>query len=427
MWRGDPKYEEMRKENRAKLLQKKQEPDNYIDILSIVEHPAFLHFYEDELGDAIASDTSLPRRAVGDLLSVPLKPDYESYDLFWPVIIRDREEILSKLDIEIERLEKYQTPLEKLKSLVGSNSEKFYSEEATRGVRFGEYEVTGDIFTAKNYNSFLSKMVNGIMTSYRRKRIGRDDYYPMIQIEEASIAEALDQYIRHRLFGTDFDPLKDNNWRILIMSERDLLVHILKNIGESVYNAVNNVNIEEAIVQKRYFSEVKEVRVREKYSLTVSKCIYDKLSYPSNMGGLERNFIEFIDRDSKVDSFIKIDRNNHPFVGILYLREDGILAKYFPDFLVRIGETVYIVETKAEKDMNSYNVVSKRKATLDFIRNVNDLPSNSRGNYTWKYVLLSESRFYDMKEKGANTKDIFDSIPTQSYVKGEGTLDDYHN
>jgi hypothetical protein len=77
--------------------------------------------------------------------------------------------------------------------------------------------------------------------------------------------------------------------------------------------------------------------------------------------------------------------------------------------------------------MNSYNVVSKRKATLDFIRNVNDLPPNSRGNYVWKYVLLSEPRFYDMRQKGANTKDIFDSIPTQSYVKGEGTLDDYHN
>ena len=427
MWRGDPKYEEMRKENRAKLLQKKQEPDNYIDILSIVEHPAFLHFYEDELGDVIASDTSLPRRAVGDLLSVPLKPDYESYDLFWPVIIRDREEALSKLNIEIEKLEKYQTPLEKLKSLVGSNSEKFYSEGATKGVRFGEYEVTGDIFTAKNYNSFLSKMVNGIMTSYRRKRIGRDDYYPVIQIEEASIAEALDEYIRHRLFGADFDPLKDNNWRILIMSERDLLAHILKNIGESVFNAINNVNTEEAVVQRRYFSEIKEIRVREEYSLNVSKCIYDKLPYPSNMGGLERSFTEFIDRDSKVDSFIKIDRNNHPFVGILYLREDGILARYFPDFLVRIGETVYIVETKAEKDMNSYNVVSKRKATLDFIRNVNDLPPNSRGNYVWKYVLLSEPRFYDMRQKGANTKDIFDSIPTQSYVKGEGTLDDYHN
>ncbi len=427
MWRGDPKYEEMRKENRVKLLQKKQEPDNYIDILSIVEHPAFLHFYEDELGDVIASDTSLPRRAVGDLLSVPLKPDYESYDLFWPVIIRDREETLSKLNIEIERLEKYQTPLEKLKSLVGSNSEKFYSEEATKGVRFGEYEVTGDIFTAKNYNSFLSKMVNGIMTSYRRKRIGRDDYYPMIQIEEASIAEALDQYIRHRLFGVDFDPLNDNNWRILIMSERDLLAHILKNIGESVFNAINTINTEEAVVQRRYFSEVKEIRVREEYSLSVSKCIYDRLPYPSNMGGLERNFTEFIDRDSKVDSFIKIDRNNHPFVGILYLREDGILAKYFPDFLVRIGETIYIVETKAEKDMNSYNVVSKRKATLDFIRNINNLPLNLRGSYVWKYVLLSESRFYDMKEKGASTKDIFDSIPTQSYVTGEGVLDDYHD
>ena len=51
MWR-EPEYAELKKENRELLLQKKQEPKNYMDILSIIEHPAFIEFYDDLLKDA---------------------------------------------------------------------------------------------------------------------------------------------------------------------------------------------------------------------------------------------------------------------------------------------------------------------------------------------------------------------------------------
>ncbi|MEM3488736.1 MAG: DEAD/DEAH box helicase family protein [Thermoplasmata archaeon] len=425
MWRGNPEYEKMRNENREKLLKKKEEPDNFIDILSIIEHPAFMNFYTDELGDSIGETKTMPSRATGDFISVGLKDDYEKYDLFWPVIIKDKEETIRELNIDVNKLEPYRTPLKELKKLVQSNAERFYSKEVTEGVRFGEYEVKGDIFTAKNYNSFITKMVNGILASYRKKRGGRDDYFPMIQVEEASIARSLDDYIRHRLFEEEFDPMKDNNWQVLIMSERELLVHILKNIGESVYKAINDIKIEEAVVQERHFSEVKNVRMREGYSVQVAKCIYPRLAYPSNRGGLEKDFIEFLDNDSKVSSFIKIDRYYYPFANVLYLREDGILARYYPDFIVRIGNEVYIVETKADQDMNSYNVKSKRRATVNFIDRLNDLHPTLRHNYVWDYKILSQTRFYDMKEKGATTKEILDSIPTRSYISGEGTFDDF--
>jgi len=34
------------------------------------------------------------------------------------------------------------------------------------------------------------------------------------------------------------------------------------------------------------------------------------------------------------------------------LGKDGLLAHYFPDFMVKIGNTIYVVETKAERDVN---------------------------------------------------------------------------
>ena len=45
MWREND-YDDIKQENRIKLLQKKQEPSNYLDILSIIEHPRFIEFYD---------------------------------------------------------------------------------------------------------------------------------------------------------------------------------------------------------------------------------------------------------------------------------------------------------------------------------------------------------------------------------------------
>ena len=39
---GGNDYDDIKQENRIKLLQKKQEPSNYLDILSIIEHPRLL-------------------------------------------------------------------------------------------------------------------------------------------------------------------------------------------------------------------------------------------------------------------------------------------------------------------------------------------------------------------------------------------------
>ena len=49
-----------------------------------------------------------------------------------------------------------------------------------------------------------------------------------------------------------------------------------------------NVEIREATILKTKFSDVEEIKIRENYSLDVSKTIYEKLGYPSNKGGLER-------------------------------------------------------------------------------------------------------------------------------------------
>ena len=94
------------------------------------------------------------------------------------------------------------------------------------------------------------------------------------------------------------------------------------------------------------------------------------------------------------------------------------------DCLVRIGNTIYLVETKAERDLNAVNVTQKRLATVDWIEKVNGLSPEDRMNCDWRYALLGENTFYGMSEKGASTREMLDyAILTKARIKG--TLGDY--
>ena len=321
MWR-DPEYTEIKNENREKLLIKKQEPDNYLDILSIIEHPAFIEFYERVLDDAVGKVEKLPQseRVVGDLINISLKEKYKNYDLFWPIIIHDKEEFIEIGELSLDDLESFPTSLEKLKQILPKKEgDTFYGEELTVKTRFGEYTVTADLFNAKNYNTFLSKLVNVVSAVPVKISSRKTTNFPTMQINSAHIAQLADKYIRQKLFNQEFNPLKDNNWKILLLTESKITEHIIRNISKSIYDLQNKLDINEAKIVKRYFSEVQEIKGREEYCVKVSKSIYPKIPFPSNRGGFERAFIEFVDRDTKVERFIKINEYAHNYANILYV------------------------------------------------------------------------------------------------------------
>lgn len=425
MWR-EPQYQDSKRETREKLLIKKEEPDNYMDILSIIEHPAFIEFYERELSEAIAETKTLPKkdRVVGDIITVGLKENYQNYDFFWPIIIHEKEEYLSTPELTVQSLEQFPISLDELRPLAVREGDVFYGEELTVKTRFGEYSVTADIFTAKSYNSFIQKIVNAVSAVPVKIGAKSQKYFPIMQINTALIAKLTDEYIRHKLFGQDFDPLANNNWKILILTQERIIQHVVKNISQAIYDLQNKLEVIDAKIIKKYFSEIKEIKIRETYAIDVAKTIYQKIAYPSNKGGFEKAFIEFVDSDTKVKAFAKINEHYHDFANIIYIREDGLLAHYFPDFIVKIEDKIYLVETKAERDLNNINVKQKRLATIDWINKVNELQPKNRMDCTWNYVLLGEKTFYGMSEKGATTQEILEYAKlTKAKVKG--TLGDY--
>jgi len=80
---------------------------------------------------------------------------------------------------------------------------------------------------------------------------------------------------------------------------------------------------------------------------------------------------------------------------------------------------MYIVETKAERDVNSPNVQLKHNATIDWKNKINELEKEHRMNCEWKYVLLGEKTFYSMSDKGASTEEILNyNLMSKSKIKG---------
>lgn len=411
MWR-EPEYVDLKHENIRKLLVEKVEPTNYLDMLTIVEHPAFIQFYDDLLKEGLATEIEHdPKGGVtGDIIKVGLKTNYKDYDLFWPVVVSDdEEEMIGKATLDLKSLDPFTVyPLGDLKIFFKKSGEEFISEELTVKTRFGEYLVDASLFTAQSYNEYLQRILNVVTNRIAKVGPRKTKAFPTLQVDNLEVVGLIDKYIRTRLFGVEFNPFSENNWKILLLRNGIVTQHIVKEVGKIILSLQNNVAIDKAKIIQKYFSEVTELRMRENYSLDISKTIYEKLAYPSNRGEFEKNLMIYADADSKVISLIKVDEYYHQFAHVLYIRIDGLLSTYHPDFIVRTSENIYVVETKSDRDVNDLNVKQKQIAILDWIEKVNGLEEGDRGNSKWEYILLSESHFYGLSENGASILEIFE-------------------
>ena len=406
MWR-EPEYQEEKEENRKAVLVRKEKPKSYLDMLSIIEHPAFQQFYDELLSEGLAAveDDDINSSSItGDLIKVGLKENYEEYDLFWPIVIRDAEEEITSKQINVSALEPFSAfTLEQLRLFLANEGETFYSEAILSSTTFGKYEVKADLFTATSYNEYLQKILRTI--TMRVNRVGGKQL-PTLQINEMEIVRIVDEYIRTRLFNQPFNPFNGSDWKILLSKNAIVTLHIIKVMSVAIHEMQENVMSNEAVVEKIWFSSVKTLRMRERFSLELQKVIYERLAYPSSKGRLEKEFMEFLDRDSDVQSFLKINESQHGFAKVFYIREDGLLASYHPDFIVKTAEAITIVETKGDDKTNDANVRRKQMSILDWCKKINRLPSEMRMNREWRYILLKETDFYTWSGNGATFNDI---------------------
>ena len=413
MWRGNGEIDELKAETRERIS-KKLEPNNYFDVLFVVEHPAFSRFYEELIDDGLAievGDDADNKKVTGDLEHVDLRHGYQAYDFDIPIIIRDADEELRQPRLDPLDLPASKYDMEWLLRVVGKG-DRFVSQDAQTGTQYGDYRVDGGVLTATGYNDYLSRMTIRItealgktltQSAGKYKEISQ---YPILQAYRPMLAGWLDTYIRHRLFAGEFDPLSGENWRLLLLD--DVAHTIASSFATKLVELQESQTVASAVVQHRWLSEIKTIPVRSSSAVEVTKCIYPKLPVPTHGGGLERLFIEWADSDTKVEALAKVHEYRHGFLRRPYLKADGMPAQYSPDFLVRTAQTVYVVETKAQFALSDENVQRKKRAAIAWCEQINLLPPEERDNREWYYVLVGESIVREWQKKNERASELLD-------------------
>ena len=410
MWR-ESDYTDIKRENRERI-NAGHEPGSLLDVLSIVEHPAFQSFYDDLIAEGLAGtagdDGNDAGSAAGDVVAADLREGFAALDFGIPFIVQESDELLDHADLNVAELPAFTAlALPQLQGLLGKG-DTFVSHDLQSATLFGDYRVDGAVMNVAGYNDYLSRLTRRIAQALSeplpKSQQAAHQTKPYMQVNTADLTGWIDDYIWTQLFGQAFNPTADENWRVLLLSP--VVEHITKVFAVGLLESEARHAAGQTEVHLRWLSEVPKIMVRQSCSVEVSKCIYTRLGWSSHHGGLERSFIHWAQADSAVQAFCKINENRHTFVRLRYVKEDGLPAFYSPDFLVRTADAVYLVETKAQEQISHPNVQRKCKAALAWCERINQLPQAQRQSPPWHYVLLGESVVHEWQGKGARLSEL---------------------
>lgn len=409
MWR-DNAGAQMRQEN-LKALQNGQKPKSYIDHLFIIEHPSFQRFYDEMIREHLVfvdTDGQGGGSVAGDLLHIGLKPDYEAYDMPWHRVVSNHTQ--SCLNERLEALLQKPLPhfdafsLDTLKQIAGTK-EKFVLENLTTQTQFGGFEISAELFNAGAYGEFLRVLCENLSGKLERSggNVSRGKGLSVrLQGVEHLLIKRIDRYIRYELFKQSFNPL-DSSWRVLCL--KDVGEYIIKVFLELLQELESPQESLEMTLESRYFSEVEGFLHRQEFCLDGIKSIYTHTPFPSNKGGLEKTFIEWIHTQGDIVRFIKIVESKHSFAYIPYIRANGMFGRYFVDFMVESEREIYIIETKSQKDMRAEDVLRKKNAAINYVEQVNAALA-ARGQKLWRYVLVGEGSLHSIIARGGGLSEL---------------------
>jgi type III restriction enzyme len=427
MWR-DPEYSDIKRENRERISQG-QEPASLHDVLSIVEHPRFSAFYEELKAQGLLGETGDDSGGPisGDVMTVELRDGYAAFDFGIPFILQEADELQGHMQLDVTTLPAFSLlDRSALKGLLGKG-DTFVSHDLQSATLFGDYQVDGAVMQVAGYNDYLVRMTRRIGQALsaplpKGSRQATHVAKPYLQVNTADLAGWLDDYIWTQLFGASFNPLEDENWRLLLLPP--VVNHITQQFAVRLLQAEESLPLGETQVRLRFVSEVPQIVVRESASMEVSKCVYTRLGWPSRNGGLEKTFIEWAQSDAQVLAFCKINENRHTFARLRYVKEDGLPAFYSPDFLVRTQGAVFLVETKAQDQTIHPNVIRKQKSALGWCDRINALTPAQRQSPPWHYVLLGEQAVKEWKDKNAHLTDLlaYARLRPMEGALGQGSL-----
>ena len=232
MWR-EPEYIDLKRENRERIAGG-QEPGSLLDVLSIVEHPAFQSFYDDLLREGLAGTTGEDMddtSSMGDVMAAELREGFEAFDFGIPFILREADEEQHHSALDVAALPAFTTmPRAQLAALLGKG-DTFISQDLQSATLFGDYRVAGAVMNVAGYNDYLARLTRRISQALseplpKGNRIASHLAKPYLQVHTADLTGWLDDYVWTQLFSEAFNPLAHENWRLLLL--QPVVDHITK-------------------------------------------------------------------------------------------------------------------------------------------------------------------------------------------------------
>ncbi|GEM_PF-3528294 len=137
----------------------------------------------------------------------------------------------------------------------------------------------------------------------------------------------------------------ENNEEINLCDIKNL--HIIKTIG----------TIELAIKRGRFDQKLEKNDLKNYFFYNFKKSFYQFSKFDSTQ---ELELAEIIDSLNEVDFWIKNTRDKNG-----YYYEYGMGQKYFPDFIVKVRDTIYIIEIKGEVYLDKISTKKKKDLLME--------------------------------------------------------------
>jgi type III restriction enzyme len=274
MWR-EPEFSDIKQDNRDRI-HKGQEPESLLDVLTIVEHPAFQSFYDELRKEGLVGETGEahhPGSSNGDLLQVPLRDNYELFDFGIPFILRESEEMHHHVNLDVATLTAFTTlSMHQLKDMLGKG-DTFISQDLQSSVLFGDYRVNGAVMNVSGYNDYLNRLTRRISQALKdplpsNNKVATHLSKPYMQINTAELTGWIDDFIWTQLFAQTFNPLEDENWRLLLL--QPVIDHMTTVFALALIEAEDKKSYGNTEVHFRFLSEMKHLTVRKSASVEVS-------------------------------------------------------------------------------------------------------------------------------------------------------------
>lgn len=309
--------------------------------VSVMGTPAFMEFVESIQTEGVTFDR------------VPMGAGTSRKDsLIVEVDTEDQEKNVDALDIALPRLSRrYQREFKDLNALdpaaLGNKRlpVKPFTEEETREIVFKtmldaevHHTILLDGSGPADYRSVVGFFARQLLKDLRLVG-GYELLYPKVR-----------DFMREYLF--DASPVDLEDAVVLRnLSEPE----VGKTLYDSFKGAINTLTIQEVgttrIEDRIRLKETRPFRTEHRPYLAAKKSIFTKTVGEPNSGGFELSFAAFLETAADVQAFAK----NYLAVGFKldYVRADGDLSTYTPDFLVRDrAGVIWIVETKGRKELD---------------------------------------------------------------------------